>query len=179
MAGGMGSSESGSSRQGKYAHLTAQGDTANVWTGLQHATLMPDVLHNLLVLTWRADSTTRTGDSFIWHCYTQKVAQSNLSDAFAQMILRFENDTVVNTTVHIYGDRETELYCPSRHNEAQVCHSHALHVAPTAAQRQRAQQEHSRSTLDKGHRPGAHAQEGGRDLHDRGHHQTACRYACR
>lgn len=110
MAGGMGSSESGSSRQGKYAHLTAQGDTANVWTGLQHATLMPDVLHNLLVLTWRADSTTRLGDSFIWHCYTQKVAQSNLSDAFAQMILRFENDTVVNTTVHIYGDRETELY---------------------------------------------------------------------
>lgn len=98
---------------GKYAHLTAQGDTANVWTGMQHTTLTPDILHNLLVHTWQADSATHAGDSFIWHCYSQKVAQSNLPDVYVQMIIRYENDTVVSTTSRIYGDRETELsYIP-------------------------------------------------------------------
>lgn len=99
---------------GKYAHLTAQGDTANVWTGMQHATLTPDILHNLLVHTWQADTAAHAGDSFIWHCYSQKVAQSNLPDVYVQLIIRYENDTVVSTTSRIYGDRETELsYIPA------------------------------------------------------------------
>lgn len=107
--GSMGTGEAGSGATSKYANLTTQGDTANVWTGLRNATLTPDRLHNLLVLNWPADSTTRPGDTFIWHCNAQKVALSNLPDVYVQLIVRFDNDTVTSVTSHMYGDRETEL----------------------------------------------------------------------
>ncbi len=106
----MGTRETGINAASKYANLTTQGDTANVWTGMRHATLTPDRLHNLLMLNWPADTATRAGDSFIWHCNTQKVSQSNLPDVYVQLIIRFENDTVTSTTSRIYGDRETELF---------------------------------------------------------------------
>lgn len=108
--GNIGTGDAGNGTTSKYAGLTALGDTANVWTGLRHATLTPDRLHNLLVLNWPADSTTRPGDTFIWHCNTQKVAQSNLPDVYVQLIIRFDNDTVTSVTSHMYGDRETEVY---------------------------------------------------------------------
>lgn len=110
MGGIVGTGDSGESQGGKYAHLTAQGDTANVWTGMRHATLMPDILHNLLVLTWQADTATRAGDSFVWYCNAQKVAQNNLPDVYVQLIMRYENDTVTSMTSHIYGDRDVEVF---------------------------------------------------------------------
>ncbi len=110
MGGVAGTGDGDDTQGGKYAHLTTQGDTANVWTGMRHATLMPDILHNLLVLTWQADTATRAGDSFVWYCNSQKVAQGNLPDVYVQLIVRYENDTVTSMTSHIYGDRDVEVF---------------------------------------------------------------------
>ena len=62
------------------------------------------------MITWEADTATRAGDKFIWHCNSQKVAPSNLPDAFAQLIIRYENDTVVSTTSRVYGERDVEMH---------------------------------------------------------------------
>ena len=110
MRGSSGNSNGEYDHSSKYAHLTQQGDTANVWNGIQHATLTSDVLHNLLMITWEADTATRAGDKFIWHCNSQKVAPGNLPDAFAQLIIRYENDTVVSTTSRVYGERDVEMH---------------------------------------------------------------------
>ncbi len=61
-------------------------------------------------MTWQVDTTVRKGDSFIWHCMTQKVAQTILPSTYAQMIVRYENDTTVSTTTRILGDQDMELY---------------------------------------------------------------------
>lgn len=110
MGGAIGNGNNDYNSSSKYAHLTNQGDTANVWTGIQHATLSSDILHNLLMLTWEADSATRPGDSFIWHCNTQKVTPMNLPDVHIQLITRYENDTVASVSTRAYGDKEVELY---------------------------------------------------------------------
>lgn len=107
---GSGQNESQSGNASKYANLTNQGDTASVWEGTRQAVLTQDILNNLLTLTWQADTAVRKGDSYIWHCVTQKVAQGSLPNTYAQMIIRYENDTTVSTTTRILGDQELELY---------------------------------------------------------------------
>ncbi|HBC29056.1 MAG TPA: hypothetical protein DC006_05235 [Prevotellaceae bacterium] len=114
LGGNAGTGNGGHDAMGKYARLTTQGDTANVWTGMRHTVLMPDILHNLLVLNWEADTATHAGDSFTWYCNSQKIAQGNLPDVCVQLILHYENDTVVSVTSHMLGNRETEIsYSPT------------------------------------------------------------------
>ncbi len=98
-----------SATQNKFAGLTAQGDTANIWTDKNFATLLPDRQRNIYQFHVRADSSFRKGDAFIWHFQSQSIQQRGTLEAHAQLILTYESDTVVSRTYTVRGTAEYDL----------------------------------------------------------------------
>jgi len=92
-----------------YSHLSNQGDTANIWIERPLIALRPTQLDNLYIFNLRADSTFRPGDSFLWVFQSRYVLQGNNREAFAQLVVRYENDSVVGTNQFIRTDSEIEV----------------------------------------------------------------------
>jgi hypothetical protein len=95
--------------QNQYSHLTAQGDTANIWTDHNYACVIPDKLRNIYQFTLTADSTYQTGDSFIWHFQTQYITQGLDRETYAVLALQYENDSVVSVTQYVRGNNNFDL----------------------------------------------------------------------
>lgn len=95
--------------QNQYSHLTAQGDTANIWTDHNYACVIPDKLRNIYQFTLTADSTYQTGDSFIWHFQTQYITQGLDRETYAVMALQYENDSVASVTQYIRGNNSFDI----------------------------------------------------------------------
>ena len=100
--------------QNRYSHLTDQGDTANIWTDLSNACIIPNKLQNLYQFILFADSTYQPGDAFIWHFHTQYITQSMYREAYAVFTLQYENDSTVSFMQHIRGNSDFDIkYTPS------------------------------------------------------------------
>lgn len=94
----------------KYAELSADGDTSNVWLLPKHVSLCPKELQNLYRFVQPLDSTYLPGDHFVWHFRTDFLTEENLmSEAFAQLILTFEGDTVLSCARSFQYSGEVEL----------------------------------------------------------------------
>ena len=65
---------------GKYANLTAKGDTANIWKDATCAILMPAPPYNRIDFTIKADSTFKRGDSFMLNIMANFMFQSGNKD---------------------------------------------------------------------------------------------------
>lgn len=102
-------SDLGTQIPSKYANLSSDGDTCNLWTFATHANVMPLPLQNMFRFSINADSTYRPGDSFIWHMQTSMKIQSKRSDVIMQLFVTYENDSVQGRTRNIYDNGETEL----------------------------------------------------------------------
>jgi len=92
-----------------YSHLSNQGDTANIWIERPLIALRPTQLDNIYIFNLRADSTFRPGDSFLWVFQSRYVLQGNNREAFAQLVVRYENDSVAATNQFIRTDSEIEV----------------------------------------------------------------------
>ncbi len=95
--------------QNQYAHLTDQGDTANIWTDHTNACIMPNKVHNLYQFTMAADSTFQEGDAFIWHFHTQYITQGYGGEAYAVFSLQYENDSIVSVTQYVRDNNNFDL----------------------------------------------------------------------
>ena len=95
--------------QSIYAHLTNQGDTANIWIERPLIALRPTRLDNIYIFSLRADSTFRPGDSFVWHFRSYYVLQGNNREAFAQLVVYYENDSVEGRSQFIRADTEIDV----------------------------------------------------------------------
>lgn len=85
----------------QFANLTNQGDTANIWTDVDHVMLLPDKLHNLYQFHLKADTTFHKGDVFIWRFNTEFFSSTYSNEAYAHLYLVYDNDSTVCSTLPI------------------------------------------------------------------------------
>ncbi len=93
----------------RFANLTAQGDTANIWTDKSTATILRNKTANLYQFYLHADTTYRAGDSFIWHFSSQVVTNGAYDEATAQLIFTYDNDSVISRSVQIRGNSTQDI----------------------------------------------------------------------
>ena len=102
----MGTSQSEIDR---YATLSANGDTANVWADRTEAVLTPYAPYNRFDFSIDADTTFRKGDSFMLSFQTDYLYQSGSKTAVAHLTVTYDNDSIVSNTSHISVSGTTQL----------------------------------------------------------------------
>lgn len=93
----------------KFASLTSEGDTANIWLGKDFACLTANPVQCVYSFQMKTDSTFHPGDKFIWRFNSQFVARSMAGEAIAQLNFHYGTDTVVSVTDLIQGRSGNEL----------------------------------------------------------------------
>ena len=95
--------------QDRFASLTSEGDTANIWLGKDFTCVVPNRVGCLYSFNMKADSTFRPGDSFIWRFKTQFVARSMNNEAIALLNFYYDTDTVASTNILLRNNPKNEL----------------------------------------------------------------------
>lgn len=123
------------SRQDKFANLTSDGDTANIWIGKNYACLLPTPSGCIYTFRMQADTTFRAGDSFVWRFKSQFVMNNINNEAIALLNLYFDADTVVSVSDLIRNSDKNELrFSPSDKLDSLTLQSIAGHVyLPTSS----------------------------------------------
>ena len=98
------------SSQDKFASLTSEGDTANIWLGKDFACIVPNRVGCVYSFQLKADSTFRPGDSFLWRFKSQFVARSMNNEAIAQLNFYYDTDTVISKSELIRNSPQNELH---------------------------------------------------------------------
>ena len=99
----------------KFAKLTNEGDTANIWLGKDFACVAANPVQCLYSFTMKADSTFKMGDSFIWRFRTLFVGRSMNNEATALLNFYYDTDTVVCVTDLLRNNPQNELrHTPGR-----------------------------------------------------------------
>ena len=98
----------------QYSQLNANGDTANIWTGVTNALLIPRPTKNRFDFTVKVDTTFRLGDSFMFQFMTEYIWQVQSPDAYACIVLRYENDSIQQYHTRVTSSKGlTQLRVPS------------------------------------------------------------------
>jgi len=77
-----------------YSQYSANGDTANIWTGPTDLLLVPSPLKNRFDFSVKTDTTFRRGDSFMFQFMTEYICQSGSPTAFICICARYANDSI-------------------------------------------------------------------------------------
>jgi len=93
----------------KYAMLTANGDTADIWTQGEEVLLMPVAPYNRLDFDYQADSTYRKGDSFLFQFMSDYVYQDGSREAVALVSVTYDNDSIVTRHANVSVSGHTQL----------------------------------------------------------------------
>jgi len=101
--------------QDKFASLTNEGDTANIWLGKDFACVVANPVQCIYSFTMKADTTFRAGDSFIWRFKTQFVSYSASNEAIAILNFYYEGDTTACVTELLRNNPKNEIrHIPGR-----------------------------------------------------------------
>lgn len=101
--------------QDKFATLTNEGDTANIWLGKDFTCVVANPVQCIYSFQMKADSTFKPGDTFIWRFKTQFVGRSMNNEAIALLNFYYETDTVASVTDLLRNSPKNELlYYPSK-----------------------------------------------------------------
>lgn len=92
-----------------YAHLDAQGDTANIWQNRSFYVLKPKYSEDRMSFTMEADTTFRKGDVLMWRFDGRVISRGRRDDAYAALYVIYENDSVAGLTKRIYSNSRMEL----------------------------------------------------------------------
>jgi len=101
--------------QDKFASLTSEGDTANIWLGKDFACVLPTQAGCVYSFQMKADTTFRPGDSFIWRFGTQFVARSMNNEAIALLNFYYDTDTVATVNDLLRNSSKNELHHAPSH----------------------------------------------------------------
>ena len=85
----------------RFATLSMNGDTANVWAGNRTAMLTPYAPYNRLSFHQKADTTFHKGDSFMLNLMVDFMYQTGTKDAVACLTARLENDSIISRVNHV------------------------------------------------------------------------------
>ena len=85
----------------RYATLSMNGDTADIWAGNRTAVLMPYAPNSRQTFRQKADTTYHKGDSFMLNMMVDFMYQSGTKDAVVCLAARLDNDSVVSRVNHV------------------------------------------------------------------------------
>ena len=98
--------------QDRFASLTSEGDTANIWLGKDFACVVANPVQCVYSFQMKTDSTFKAGDSFIWRFKMQFVGRSMNNEAIALLSFYYDTDTTYCVTDLLRFTPKNEL----RHN---------------------------------------------------------------
>lgn len=100
---------------GKYATLSATGDTADIWNDARRTLLLPLPPYNRMDFRLEADTTYRRGDSFQLNLRTLFMYQSGSKDCVAYVAVDYAGDSTAVYNRRISGSDEYKLSIPANH----------------------------------------------------------------
>lgn len=98
---------------GKYAGLSANGDTANIWRERSNAVLMPMAPYNRMDFVVKADTTFHQGDSFQFNLMVNFMYQSGIKDGILYVVVDYDNDSTAVCLSRINGSGICDLTIPA------------------------------------------------------------------
>ena len=103
----------------KYHEMSNEGDTANIWNRRKFALLKPNYVENIYSFALDADSSFYKGDSFMWTFTPEYVMQNGRKEAYVQLIICYENDSVASNTQMVSPNQELTIkVSPSRKQDS-------------------------------------------------------------
>lgn len=93
----------------QFMHYTADGDTANIWSGRDMLFMYGNRESNLYSLSIPTDSTFQRGDSFRLRCSNRFITADGQHEGYILMQLEYEGDTIVSATSAVVGDYDATL----------------------------------------------------------------------
>lgn len=99
--------------QDRYANLSNQGDTANIWTDRTYYTLKREEMSNMYRFCIAADSSFKKGDSFLWRFNASFNTEGHQQDAYVIFMVRYENDSVASKDETLRSDGLVEMRLPA------------------------------------------------------------------
>jgi hypothetical protein len=103
----------------KYANLTSQGDTANIWNESTCAMLMPAPPYNRLDFSLKADTTFKRGDSFVLNIMANFMYQSGTKDGIIYAKVSYTGDSTAVFYANVNSSGLSRLQIPAN-NEADI-----------------------------------------------------------
>lgn len=85
----------------RYATLSMNGDTTNIWAGNRTAVLIPYAPDNRISFRQVADTTYRKGDSFEFNIMVDFLYQTGSKDAIVCLAAKLDNDSIVSRVNHV------------------------------------------------------------------------------
>lgn len=100
----------GTGGEGGYRHsFTANGDSADIWTGERNILLLADAPFNRHTFTLRADTSFHKGDRLHLSFNTQYIVQEGSRDAVVVLCVRFANDSIASLSQRIGSNSRQTL----------------------------------------------------------------------
>ena len=87
-----------------FAHLDAQGDTANIWQERAFRILKPRLL-----FTMTADTTFHKGDALLWRFDSRYISHGRQNEAYAGFYVTYDNDSTAGVMQRIYSNNLMQL----------------------------------------------------------------------
>lgn len=97
----------------RFAQLSENGDTANIWRERQNVILLPVAPYNRMDFEIKADTTFKVGDTFQMNFMSNFVYQNGTKDATALIAVEYEKDSVASFHTNIVMSGITEFRIPA------------------------------------------------------------------
>ncbi len=98
---------------GRYSQYSANGDTANIWTGASDVLLVPRPTMNRFDFTVKVDTSFYKGDSFMFQFMSEYIWQSGMKDAVVCLLTKYEGDSIIQTVNHISVSGLSQVRVPA------------------------------------------------------------------
>lgn len=98
---------------GKFASLSENGDTANIWADKPMMALMPIPPYNRMDFKLEVDSTFKGGDSFLLQFMSDFMYQDGTRDGVVYVAVTYDNDTTISRNIHFSSVGLTQMRIPA------------------------------------------------------------------
>lgn len=96
----------------KFAQLSENGDTANIWHDAVSAVMTPAPPYNRLDFKIEGDSTFRKGDAFLLNFMADFIYQGGTKDAVVYLAVKYDNDSISTHVTHVSVSGIAQLRVP-------------------------------------------------------------------
>jgi hypothetical protein len=101
----------------RYSQYSATGDTANIWSDISDALLIPRPTQNRFDFTIKVDTTFHLGDSFMFQFMSEYLYQTGSKDAVVCIVTKYEGDSILQTANHVSVAGLTQIRVPANNKK--------------------------------------------------------------
>ena len=114
----------------RYSQYSATGDTANIWSDVSDALLIPRPTQNRFDFTIKVDTTFHLGDSFMFQFMSEYLYQTGSKDAVVCIVTKYEGDSIIQTSNHVSVSGLLQIRIPANNEKKLKSMSGFVYLAP-------------------------------------------------